>query len=166
MKIAVLSMWQPWASLWLATDDLGRVKVHETRGWPYPPALQGKRIAVHASQTERGYGTMSAELRDLCDDVFGPHYGLELPRGGVIGSIALRSCERIDYDEPCIAVTDANYISGDYTAGRFMWEGTDPVLMREPIPLKGRQRIFYWDAPDDFCVTNMIPQSDGLQKER
>ncbi len=43
-----ISLWQPWASLLV----LG-LKRFETRSFPFPGAVRGQRVAIHASKGSR-----------------------------------------------------------------------------------------------------------------
>lgn len=51
-----LTIWQPWASLIVAG-----AKPFEFRKWPSPPALQGRRIVIHAG----GRKPKTNEIHDL-----------------------------------------------------------------------------------------------------
>lgn len=75
--IPVLSLHQPWASL----IAIG-AKRYETRSWPAPRALTGRRIAIHAAKT-------TTSLRQLCDE--GVEGGWE---HGVIGDFQVGYCVR------------------------------------------------------------------------
>src|SRR5579871_5814035 len=86
----VISLWQPWASLVV----LGH-KTIETRSWPAPSSLIGKVIGIAATKVIK-----PEERQAFADPLFQEHYrplglpGLEeLPRGGIIGSALLHSCE-------------------------------------------------------------------------
>jgi activating signal cointegrator 1 len=73
--IPALSLHQPWASL----IAIG-AKRFETRSWPAPKAMIGRRIAIHAAKTV-------TSLRDLCCDVC--EAGWE---HGVIGDFQVGYC--------------------------------------------------------------------------
>jgi hypothetical protein len=126
-----ISLWQPWASLWL-TDR----KIHETRHWP---TKHRGWLAVHA-----------AKHRDAdCDD-FAKQLRLspdQLPYGLIIGAVDLVSCRfRNDPD-----VKPAHYedeLCGNWTPGRFAWKRGAVVKLNEPIPYRGCQRIF--TLPDEI----------------
>lgn len=153
MRYRVISMWQPWASLWLVRDLQGeRVKRHETRGRKYPDSVHGQRIAVHAARTTKGFSEphMTNALADICDEVFGPHWGLELPRGAIIGTVQLAGFFHTEEAAKHISADD--YVCGDWSDGRFAWLGNEPLLLRQPVLFKGRQGWFDWDAPDDLTA--------------
>jgi len=67
-----LSLWQPWASLWLGP------KVHETRGWS--TRYRGL-LYVHAVKQPIRKGELTEDLVALCESEFGSRFWTELPFG-------------------------------------------------------------------------------------
>src|SRR6266404_4850893 len=100
-----ISLWQPWASLWCST-----AKVHETRHWP---TSHRGWLVVHAAK--RRIDDFSGDrLDDICDGEFGPHWGMELPRGALIGLVNVIACKRT---EELVFNTDDE--KDDYECGDF-----------------------------------------------
>jgi hypothetical protein len=144
-----ISLWQPWASLWLSER-----KVHETRDWapkwnrtamgtPIPST-----IAVHAAQKfVRTH--IDASLLEILQDEFGGHWGMDLPTGALIGTVELLEC--IEIPPPLgwakIVAGPDDFVCGDWTEGRFAWRRGAYRVFERPIPWKGAQGFF--NVPDD-----------------
>lgn len=140
--IRVLSLWQPWATLWVAG-----AKLIETRSWG--TSYRG-RIAVHAGKSLEGMSVCYQEpfaevLAALGYDAFS-----KLPRGGVIGVVNLVDCKAMG---PLAFTLDGNRLSGReiafgrYAPGRFAWiTGRERTILAEPIPVRGTQGLGYLDA--------------------
>jgi len=136
-----ISLWQPWASLWL-TDR----KVHETRHWSTP---HRGWLAVHATKHfEKDFSTWAA-MQDILDDEFGGHWAMDLPTSAIIGAVDLIACEQMPAAKPAHA---DDFQCGNWEAGRFAWRRAAIVKLNQPIPYRGRQSMF--TLPDE--VTRMI----------
>lgn len=141
-----LSLWQPWASLWLSPR-----KVHETRSWKLQVPTGGFWLAVHAAKRfEREVGF---ELRDILDDEFGPHWQMELPRGAVVGCVRIVECQptetiRARMIEASPHEVQDDFICGNFDDGRFGFRRAEYRVLREAVPFTGRQGFF--DVPDDI----------------
>ena len=88
-----------------------------------------------------------------------------LPRGTVIATAELIGCWEIALDqvgaflcvpyrpgipddfERVIPRTSNEYLFGDFTPGDYAWEFTNVVMLPEPIPARGQQRLWNWDMP-------------------
>lgn len=138
-----ISLWQPWASLWCSP-----CKVHETRHWP---TSHRGWLLVHA--TKKIVFELPVELEDIICDEFGPHWGMELPRGALVGIVKIVACHRT---EVINEVNLLDHICGDFSPGRFGWERSEFVLFDRPIPYIGRQGMF--DVPDHL-LPSPPPQS-------
>lgn len=144
-----ISLWQPWASLWLAQTKQGaRFKLHETRhwhikdqwkGWP----LEGKRLGVHAAK--RFEKDHDPDLADILRTAFGSEWYRTLPTGALIGSIDVVACVPAGQLEP---LGDDDRVCGDFADGRWAWRGENPIVLRSPIPWRGSQGIF--NVPDEI----------------
>lgn len=153
-----ISLWQPWASL-LACG----AKKYETRSWA--TSYRGP-IAIHASK--RPFDTdvyFDRELHPFVNELNLPNiysFG-ELPYGCIIATAEIVGCYRIydtvdngihivkcpnnkyDFDKvEYISVTERAF--GDWTEGRFAWEFKNMLMLPSPIPAKGRQRLWNWEA--------------------
>lgn len=144
-----LSLWQPWGSLWLSP-----CKLHETRDWYF-----GHRgwLLVHA--TKKFVRDVDGKLSDILDDQFGPHWGLELPTGALIGAVNVVDCR-------ATAVVRSEYLQqfspdnmpddfycGDFSDGRYATQRREYKVFRQPIPYKGHQGPF--DVPYDIVCDAM-----------
>jgi len=132
--VRALSLHQPWASLWAS----GR-KVHETRHWPTD--YRGP-LAIHAAQ--RFERSLPFDLEGLLDEEFGPHWGLELPRGAIVGTCMLVACMPTDAGRD--AASDDDRAAGNWSLGRFAFKGAEFRLLKRPIPWIGRRNWF--SVPD------------------
>lgn len=163
----IISLWQPWASLWVNGDKPGCKRI-ETRHWP----LRGQLpmvLAVHAAKK------WDEELKLLCAQhpfrealqSLGVHVvthrGLSnagerraivngLAFGAVVGLVRVAECcdtvglaSRHGSYPPRADETEQAF--GDYSPGRYGWVGDRFHALAEPIPLRGQQGIWDWDAP-------------------
>lgn len=142
--IQAISMWQPWASLWL-TDS----KIHETRGRSL--AHRGW-LLVHATKHFVRDFPKGEPIRVILESEFGGHWAMDLPTGALIDAVQVVGCHRsedlmkrwCDGGGVKIAHWD-DYQCGDYAPGRFGIERA-PIVKKfaKPIPYRGVQR---WPFP-------------------
>lgn len=126
------SLWGPWGSLWLTERKPTETRHWQTRyrGW----------LAVHAAQhMETDPPEIPAALRELLEDEFGGHWAMDLPRGAIIGAVELLSCLPMTETEPA---HDDDRLCGHWSPERFAWRRGRVVVLKDPIPFRGRQRIF------------------------
>ncbi|MGI4792011.1 MAG: hypothetical protein ACRYFS_24575 [Janthinobacterium lividum] len=142
----------------------------ETRSWPCPPALIGKRLAIHAAGSLPGYAkelcftepfssVLGLHLREnQAGDFYLSEVLKRLPLGCVIATCIVDRCVRTedvrvvsrDYtDTPLLWVTEMEYAFGDYRPGRWAWVLRDIVPLPKPVPTRGFQRIWNWTVPAD-----------------
>lgn len=133
-----VSVWQPWSSLLVHGW-----KLNETRSWPAPRYLIGKRIGIAATKTVK-----REQLQAYGDPDFQEIYamtGLEeledLPRGCILGTALLASCE-IMTEEHLQALTEMERTFGYWTVGRYAWRLEDPKPYKQPIAARGSQGIW------------------------
>lgn len=134
--MTAISLWQPWATLWLLSDP--DEKVFETRGW-----YTGYRgdLIVHAAKKRDG------EVREaLRDEYFIDRlavHGLTpdgLPFGALIGRLRLAGCCQMCHMP---APTKHESRMGDWSPERYAWErGARPVRYQNPIAFRGAQGFF------------------------
>ena len=157
-----ITLWQPWASL-LACG----AKQYETRSWA--TSYRGP-IAIHAGvKPAHELDGMTSEA--ICTAFGWPYepYGpgtstasriKALPHGAVVATAMLTECwqvikhtptavvlrqsngvgeDKIPIDAPCL-------MFGDYSVGRYIWGLADIRALPEPIPAKGKQGLWNWDA--------------------
>lgn len=150
-----ISLWQPWASLWL-TDR----KVHETRHWP---TSHRGWLAVHAAKHFEKDFPNGDPMRSILGAEFGAHWDTSLPTGAILGAVHLVSCEPMLPAEPD---HDDDYVCGNWASGRFAWRRAAIVKLNEPIPYRGRQGMF--TLPDEIARVILpsqcpsVPAQGGL----
>ena len=128
-RIRAISLWQPWASLWLST-----CKVHETRHWN--TYYRGPLIVHAAKRLESNVGF---ELDQICQRQFGTNWRVDLPRGALLGILQLIDCVPTKHRVP---VDHTDGICGDFGPGRYMWKRGAFHLWTKPEPWVGRQGFF------------------------
>lgn len=138
MSLWAISLWQPWASLWLVEG----AKEHETRHWRYPVRLEGQRVLVHAAK--RKPDADDPELNAICREHFGQDWVERLPRGAFIGSLVLAGCFPTEEVYP----SESDEVCGNWAPGRFAWKGAERRL-GAPRPAIGRQG--FWKAETAFA---------------
>lgn len=155
----ILSMWQPWATLVLTPDRLGRIaKRNETRGFPIRPGIARKlplEIIIHAAQRtteivaiEKGESDAHARFRRLLADRNLIRGGrIIVPLGAVIGVVKLVGNRRTE--DIVRQITQEERLLGDYSPGRWAWFLSEPRALPISIQFKGRQSVL-WPAPSEL----------------
>ena len=153
MKIKTISLWQPHASL-IALGE----KPFETRSWA---TNHRGLLAIHASKRPPKVGDLDHRFEDALRDVMCRH-GIrpqtEWPMGAILcvcnlGHVGRTSTEHFSLEDPPAWMnkrTKYAHLFGDFSDGRFMWGLEGVRRFREPIPAKGMQGLWTWDAPDDW----------------
>jgi activating signal cointegrator 1 len=135
--LAAISLWQPWASLWLSS-----AKLHETRHWA---TRHRGLLLVHAAK-KIVLDDHSPRLNDILDGEFGPHWGLELPRGaliGVVNLVAVLPTEILFHGRGDLTEDEEDDLEcGNFEDGRFAWKRGVYRRFPEPIPYRGHQSMF------------------------
>lgn len=142
-----LTLWQPWASL-VAEG----VNSHETRHWPPPRALGGERLAIHAARR-------AIDLAVVRTLQLPAGWVEELPQGKVVAVVTVVDALEVvgpGFEHGTVLARHADGREeqlvaerfGDYGAGRWIWRLADVVKLDEPVPVRGRQGIWMWDAPE------------------
>lgn len=140
-----ISLWQPWASLWLSPR-----KIHETRHWP---TKHRGPLVVHAAQ--RFEKDHPPELAAILRAEFGADWYKTLTTGAILGTVNLLNCiptndiapSRYDHWAQC----GDDRACGDFTDGRFGWQrGPDFKVFAKPVPFRGLQGIF--TVPDELLL--------------
>lgn len=136
-----ISLWQPWASLWLSPR-----KIHETRHWPIH---HRGWLLVHAAKRFERDIDPGDPLREILDDEFGGHWAMDLPTGALLGVVNVVACKRTEDVLPLVpdAAERDDFECGDYHPGRFAWQRSDYRVFERPIPYRGMQGLF--DVPND-----------------
>lgn len=122
----VLSVWQPWA--WAIFHG----KPIENRLWY--TRYRG-RLLIHAAKTTQDMERVS-RLIGVSHKIQVPPIA-ELHFGKIIGQVELVDCKYSTTVSPC----------GWGVANAYHWHLRNPVLLDEPIPLRGQQQIFRYTVP-------------------
>jgi activating signal cointegrator 1 len=146
--VKAISLWQPWASLWLSDS-----KVHETRHWT--TRYRGI-LLVHAAK--RPIDDCDDAVRVVCVKQFGLDYRAGLPRGALIGIVRLTTVLPTVNDWNDNAAHAADKVCGDWSPGRFAWRRDDFLAFDRPIPWRGSQGLF--DVPDDAVPAQVAVVED------
>jgi activating signal cointegrator 1 len=139
----VLSMLQPWASLFV----LGESK-YETRTWK--TTYRGP-LAIHTSKKVDKSACGHPKVQELLKKY---SYTTEsLPTGQIIGVCSLLNCLKVMESDSGVAVLeDGRIISGtelflgDYRIGSYAWEVEDMRLLDEFVPAKGQLGLWEYDG--------------------
>jgi hypothetical protein len=144
-----LSLTQPWATLVV----IGAKRI-ETRSWKTP--FRG-RLAIHAS---KGFPRWA---RELCEEepfrsALAGIEAKDLPRGALIGAVTLDAIAPTPggtlsaLGGPLDDLSARERAFGDYSAGRFGWLLSDPVV-REPVACSGALGL--WDIGQALYVESL-----------
>lgn len=123
-----ISLWQPWASLWIADR-----KLNETRHWA--TSHRGP-LLMHAAK--KICLDLAPELLAILKNQFGPEWARVMPRGAILGCCELTGCVPTSL-YPANAEERAQ---GNYSNGRYAWTACNKVTFCEPIQYRGFQAIF------------------------
>lgn len=125
MKMVVLSIWQPWASLIAAG-----IKTIETRTEPPPEELLGTRIAIHASNKtskEHVYRWIHKQYPEAMDQVLGGGDYDSLPKSCVLATATLKEARKTDWRDWPQTMSPVEDFWG--------WILEDIQVLETPIPL-------------------------------
>ena len=137
-----ISLWQPWAS----AIALG-LKTYETRHWATSPK---PCLAIHAAKRwtgdERHFSAVMAQVHDTP--------ALEAPPlGAVVAVCDLTACLRTEDVRNKLSARELDF--GNYGEGRFAWQLTNIVALKEPVPYTGRQGFFEIDDDTSARILDM-----------
>jgi len=138
-------------------------KCCETRGWPPPASLIGRRLAIHASKA-----AMPQHLDPEATAAMEAALGLpaaswpDLPGGAVVAIATLAGAYQVAASMPeADRVSISNSVPGapplmtldlrpnerlfgDYRPGRWLWRLDGLVPIEPPVPARGHQRLWRW----------------------
>ncbi|MFE7062911.1 2-oxoglutarate dehydrogenase E1 [Sutcliffiella sp. NPDC057660] len=138
----VLSMIQPWASLFVLREN-----EFETRSWK--TNYRGP-LAIHTSKKIDKAVCRHVAIRSL----LGKHGYTEetLPTGMIIAVGRLENCLKITENNQTSAVLENgqivsgnDYFLGDFNVGGYAWEVHDMKILNERIPAKGQLGLWETD---------------------
>lgn len=133
-----ITVWQPWAGALAAG-----IKANETRSWA--TKYRGP-IAIHAAMRDvfDGLALMPVPIALKIKEALRCEWD-EMPRGAIIATGDLVDCIRITPEYVATLSLDELAL-GDYTPGRYAWKLANVKRLPEPIPAKGRQGLWNWEA--------------------
>lgn len=149
-----ISLWQPWASLWCSPN-----KRHETRHWS--TAHRG-HLLVHAAQ-KIVLDLVDDEFEDIVSSEFGGHWGMDLPRGAIVGMVDLIDVIPTEKIVAGFRWTDEEKIDnacGNFDDGRFGWRRGTYWRFPQPIPYRGRQAMF--DVPREVVAAQIAAATEVI----
>lgn len=164
-----ISLWQPWASLFVA----GAKKI-ETRSWllrgPFPRVL-----AVHAAKkwdaelrdVSHSY-PFANRLRDHCgwQGMHGHFSDKPVGLGCVVGLVRVWGCTStgtFSEGDPAwvAALSTQEQAFGNYSPCRYGWLCDRFHALPEPIPCRGHQGLFVWEPPAGLALPEWA-KDEGL----
>lgn len=171
-----ITIWQPWASLmacgakqfetrgW-ATSYRGPIAIHAAvKKPPKQRDMSPEVFHAIAEVLAKYYGAWRYDwhLDGTKINPDGTDNGFNMPLGAVIATGELVGCHKIvsvgwtGASKRRIAWTDGELaphypseneiLFGDWTPGRYAWEIKNVQMLPNPIPAKGKQRLWNWEA--------------------
>lgn len=155
-----ISLWQPWASLWIRDR-----KKYETRHWTHK--YRGW-VAVHAAKktlTKKELLALTPGLLAICKEEFSAGWSQEwrLPYGMIIGAVYLEEpikSQRVFW-EGLHAGNPEEILMGDFSYGRYAWPKSKvaPAPPGHEFLCTGRQSFFDLSDGDSSIVQSWIPST-------
>jgi len=143
----VLSVKQPWAS-----HIMHGTKTCENRDWHPGKALAiGERFAIHATKHDKNWRNLWLELPFMSIDQWHEYNALvaarsrvsvleELKFGLILGTCTFRGA--FPYGSP-EAPREETFTNHSHKYSAYHWHVTDPEWFADPIPAKGKLRIWH-----------------------
>ena len=160
-KMKAITVLEPWASL----IACGAKKI-ETRSWK--TSYRGK-IAIHAAKSKKcidmaGDEPFKSALKGNRGFMIDTKTGLVCCPGCVIAIADLVDCAQFAHTlipkrntillkNQEVGKSEIEF--GDCTPGRWGWI-LENVQRIKPVPVKGQQRIWNWNIPDDYFIENFF----------
>jgi hypothetical protein len=152
-----ISIWNPFALL-----IVSGFKIFETRTWPAPRSVIGQRIGIASTKSIR-----PEQRAHFADEEFVRNYerlGLpmdlsELPHGFMLGTAVVDSVELMT-EELLAEVSNEEQSYGWWQEGYYAWRMADPVMFETPIPVRGAQGLYDWEAPDVSAQERQAPDQE------
>ena len=169
--IPVIGLWQPYATLVAI-----KAKPWETRHFPPPSRLQGKRVAIQATLRKPTRDDGRSRLTPARLATYSAKAGRPASRMVPLSAPRVISCAyqvRDYFNDGTVALggllgpwfPDDGF--GDYTPGRWCWGLSNVRALIVPIPLKGRQDVGWpWtpDAEQRTALATETPQWKHLTR--
>jgi len=92
------------------------------------------------------------ELDGMYRDLASRGYGVDdLPLGAIIGGVVVQEVYHTEDLEPLAErIGEAEMLVGNFAPDRFAWRLIHPFRLAEPIPWRGRQRLFDVELPPEL----------------
>lgn len=137
LTLRVLSLWQPWATLWLSNLKIGETR-HFRNTFTGLIVIHATKYVDHAICIEPIF---AKALRSL-----GFESSQALPTGAAIGTCVLLPGKPTE--EVRRATTEMDFNFGNFSAGRWWWPAANKEPFASPIPLRGQQSVpWLWHVP-------------------
>jgi activating signal cointegrator 1 len=155
-----ITLYQPWASL----VAVGAKRI-ETRSWF--TSYRGT-IAIHAGD-RRTYAALKCG-DPLIHRLLGEVSPLNVAFGAIVAVATLTGCyptvpegyANHHGDVRFVDVGDQERALGIYTLGRYAWPLANIQMLKQPIPCRGRQRL--WNVPEDIAEQLRTMSKEGGAK--
>lgn len=144
MVVDVITLYQPWATL-MALKEKG----FETRCWG---TKHRGRLAIHAGNKIDYEACKQPRIKAVLEKhgITNPE---QLPTGCIIAISSIFDCvqmvecreSKFGVKVPGYKLSDQEYDFGHYAAGRYAWIVANIRRPKEPIPAKGKQRLWKFD---------------------
>lgn len=142
-RMKALSLWQPHASL--MAENLKKI---ETRSWG--TNYRGELLICSTANTPKW------AMEDAFDDpilyrAMAEHALLptnRLPAGRILAVCTLVDCVKITR-EFAARLSSLEFSAGNYEPGRFAWVTVNIRKLKESIPVKGHQGLFFVDVDEE-----------------
>lgn len=144
----VLTLWQPWALLFAHG-----IKQYETR--PKATSYVGTYL-IHSAKS------MNKISKDICQTEFfadaltelGINSYKDLQRGVILGAYEQKKC--ISVEDIIIQLSEKEIAFGDYSSGRFVWQGSNHRIIKSPIPYTNGQGYYLPYKGDMELIKNLM----------
>lgn len=169
-----LSLWQPWASALFAArtlhDDAVRLKTNETRSWSTSyrgPVLicaahrwdiELRDVAAHdvTQHWANPFEEASTSAASTIQWAYAYAHGWLLPLGAALGLVDIVDC--VPTESLHGQVPEWEWAMGNYEPGRFALVTANPRPLRNPLPIRARQKLF---RPDEAMRAAVLAQLEG-----
>lgn len=138
-----ISLWQPWAS----AMAMG-LKKNETRSWP--TKHRGDLVICSAKKI-----LTEAEIKATNKTVF-DIWKENLPYGFALCVVEVYDCIPTEF---ALGLSAIELNLGDYTPSRFVWITRNCRVLKEPIPIVGRQGIWNLSFYEAAKITTSLHNS-------
>ena len=136
-EMKAITLHQPWATL-IALNEKGI----ETRSWK---TIHRGKLAIHAAQKIDYEACEIPEIKKALKK-----HGItpdELPTGSIVAISRLFDCVQMinGTDVPGYRISKKELAFGHYATGRYAWILACTKKLDNPVPARGRQRIWNWE---------------------